>query len=353
MLGSIDRPLHMHGGASPVRGALAVFALLALACSGGDDGGPDAATSTGDAGPMCRPPEELPEGTRPEPGEFPCGSQEGTPAPEEQMGTCCWRHSNADQLDAPEFRITYIDIVAPVGSPLSSQTVAAVLNQAVQFETFNWLVRVEGADSDGEITIITGLGRRMEDGTYAFSQGSAGTEGDPDAWCPVQIPATLSGDRVTSEPIDGSITVPVFDEAGENVQIELTLRNVAIPEGTWGEDRSCIGWNVARPFTYHEGAVLTGFVEVEPSREQIVMATGVTTNICAALAGSLSLDYCDATDQSEWMIKPDALCDETGCRANAPCEADVCDPATECNAWFFVAHFAAAGVDITNSLCGE
>jgi len=59
------------------------------------------------------------------------------------------------------------------------------------------------------------------------------------------------------------------------------------------------------------------------------------------------------TDQADWAIKPDSLCDASGCRANTPCEADVCDPATECNAWRVVGHFAAQGVDITNRLCGE
>jgi hypothetical protein len=331
--------------------ACSAAAVLVLGCDG-DGGGEDGGTTPTDAGPVCQTPPELREGTRPDPSEVTCPDDMGTPAPEEQMGTCCWRHSNADQLDTPEFRLTYIEIVGPAGSPLSSTTVRRVLNESVQFEEFNWLFRVEGAEDDGPVNIVTGFGRRMADGTYQFSQGSAGSEGDPDAWCPVEVPATLTGDTVTSDPIDGSITVPVFDDAGVEVQIELTLRNIAVQRGTLGEDRSCIGWNVSRPFTYQPGAVLTGFVEVEPSREQVIRAPGVETNVCAALAGSLSLDYCDVNDQSEWAIKPDSLCDETGCRANTPCEADVCDPATECNAWRFVAHFAGAGVDITNGVCG-
>ena len=55
------------------------------------------------------------------------------------------------------------------------------------------------------------------------------------------------------------------------------------------------------------------------------------------------------------MAQPIALrvwCDESGCRHNAPCQTDVCDPATTCNAWRFVAQFAAAGVDVTNDRCG-
>jgi hypothetical protein len=68
--------------------------------------------------------------------------------------------------------------------------------------------------------------------------------------------------------------------------------------------------------------------------------------------GSLSLDYCEVNDQSEWAIEPDSLCDEKGCR-RAPRTRRTCGPrATECNAWRFVAHFAGAGVDIANGLCG-
>lgn len=321
--------------------------VLAPGCDG-DDGGEDAGPPMTDAGPSCDPPPDLPEGTRPT--EVTCPTE--APAPEEQMGTCCYRHSNADQLDTPEFRLTYLDIVAPVGAPLSSTTVGSILNESVQLEEFNWLFRVEGAGADGDVNIVTGFGRREDDGTYVFSQGSAGSEGDPDAWCPVEVPATLAGDRVTSGPIDGSITVPVFDETGEELQVELTLREIAIEESTWAEDRSCVGWQVSRPFTYHPAGLLTGFVEVEPSRDQIIRSGPIEANVCAAIAGQLNLDYCEVNDQADWAYKPDALCDESGCRANTPCETDVCDPATECNAWLFAAHFAAAGVDITNGLCG-
>ena len=331
---------------------LGMMAACALALSAGcdgngatDDGGVDSGTGPIDAG--CPAIPALPEGTRPT--SVTCPTDVGTPAPDEQMGTCCYRNSNAAQLDAPEMRFTFLDIVAPIGSPLSSMTVRRVLNEAMQQETFNWLYRVEGAGADGTVNITTGFGRRQADGTYAFSSGAA--EGDPDEWCPVALDATLAGETLTSGTLDGAITVPIFDDAGVVVQVELTLRNVAIDTSTWGEDRSCVGWKVARPFTYQPAAILSGYIEVEPARTGIIMTPGVETSVCAALAGSLSLTYCEDNAQTDWMIKPDSLCDATGCRSNTPCMADVCDPATECNAWRLVAHFAAAGVDITNGLC--
>jgi hypothetical protein len=338
--------------ASQRRATLWLGALLALGATACDGGGttPDAGTARqdagGDAGAECPTPPSLPTGTRPETVNCP----DEAPFPEEQMGTCCYRHSNADQLDAPELRLTYLKLVAPVGSTLTSSILTGTLGDSLQRETFNWLFRVEGADSDGPVNIVTGFGRRQPDGTYAFSSGAAG--GDPGAWCPVTIPATLTGETVESEPIPGSVTVPIFDEAGEVVQIELTLRQIAIEESSWGEDRSCVGWKVARNLTYFPAGQLSGFIELEPSRTATISVPPITTTVCAAIAGEDlgNPDYCD-TPQGEWQTPPDSLCDESGCRANAPCQSDVCDPATTCNAWRIVAQFAAAGVDIANGSC--
>ncbi len=332
------------------RGRLVLATCLALgaaACDGSStatDGGVDAGTV--DAGPMCPAVPTLPDGTRPD--SVTCPAE--APSPEEQMGICCYRSSNATRRDAPEMRLTYLRIVAPVGSTLTSSLLTNVLGDAMQRETFNWLFRVDGADADGPVDIVTGFGRRQADGTYAFSTGATG--GDPANWCPVTIPATLTGETVESEAIAGAVTVPIFDEAGENVQIELTLRQIAIEESTWAEDRSCVGWKRARNLTYHPAGQLSGFIEVEPSRTAMIEVPPVVTTVCTAIAGDElgNATYCDRP-QSEWQTPPDSLCDESGCRANTPCETDVCDPATTCNAWRVVAHFAAAGVDISNGLC--
>lgn len=335
---------------------MAALVGLTTGCDG-DGGGADAGSDAGPGGPSCPPPPELPSGDRPDPSEVECPTV-STPAPEEQMGTCCWRHSNADQLDSPELRLTYLRIVAPVGSTLTSGTLATVLNQAMQEETFNWLIRAELTESGDQAAITTGFGRRGADGTYAFSSGAA--EGDPDSWCPVSIDATVDGETISSDPIEGSITVPIFDDEGENVQIELTLREIAIGQATLGEDRSCVGWKTSRNFTYHPEGVLTAFIEVETARTGMIEVPPIETTVCTAIAGENLSDvtYCDDTPQSEWKTPPDSLCDETGCRQNTPCETDVCDPAVPaaeggCNAWALVAQFAAAGVDITNGACGS
>lgn len=272
------------------------------------------------------------------------------PAPEEQMPPCCYRFDQSGQQSAPEMRLTFLRLVEPEGSILTSALVSNLLNTAMQEETFNWLFRVEGADGDGPVNIVTGFGRREAERTYAFSTGEAG--GDPAAWCPVEIAATLSGETVSSDPLSGSVTVPIFDEDNVTVQLELTLRQVQILEATWSEMRNCVGERAGN--TFLPAGTLTAFIEVESARTGMISTSGIETTVCAAIAGTNidDAEYCDTTPQSEWATQPNALCDDTGCTLNPEGTTDVCDPASTCNAWQLVGEFAAGGVDISNGLCG-
>ncbi len=322
---------------------------LAVGCDNGGGGGTDGGTDGGattDGGPCAN---VDPNTTRPDPMCVMCPAM-NTPAPEEQMGSCCYRHSNAG-VDTPEFRLTYIDITAPEGSPLTQSLLTSVLAQSMQEEHFNWLVRV-GGTSDGSVDLVTGFGRRQDDGTYQFSQGAAGSNGDPDTWCPVTMAGTLSGDSLTSQAAPSVVTVPIYDTTGTTLQLELSLRQVQIDNATWGEDNSCVGWKLNLPYRYHTDATLSGYIDVASARDGMINVAPITTTVCSAIAGSLTdATYCDQ-DQSAWMVKPDSLCDDTGCMVNSAGMTDVCDPATTCNAWHIVADFAASGVDITNGACG-
>lgn len=316
---------------------MAVLALGGLvACDGGGtaDGGTDSGPAV-DSGPQRVCP------------------RTNVPAPEELMGACCFRHSNEDQLATPELRLAYLQITEPAGSTLTSTTLTGVLNTAMQRETFNWLVRAEGSEGDGAATLVTGFGRRLEDGTYAFSAGAAGTEGDPDTWCPVTLEGNVSGENLTTSALEGSVTVPIFDEDGENVQLELTLREVEITSAMLSEERSCVGVKVARPFTYTPAGSLQGFIEVAGAIGGEISVPGINTTVCTAIAGDVltDADYCETTPQGEWATPPDSICDATGCTQNTAGTTDACDPASSCNAWRIVADFAASGVDITNSAC--
>ena len=204
------------------------------------------------------------------------------------------------------------------------------------------------------VTVRTGFGLTNGDGTYAFPTGT-GTGLDLPEYVPVELAGTLTGEVITTERHDGSLTVPVLNEEGTAVQLELVLRNIQVTEGVFNTDRSCVGFAGTRG-RYVTGAILDGFIEVEPSRTAEVVSGPVMTTVCAAIAGSIpDATYCETKPQNEWATQPDSLCDASGCTANTSCEEDVCDRGGDsetglpaCNAWRLVAAFAANGVEITN-----
>lgn len=262
------------------------------------------------------------------------------PNAEETMLPCCYRVSQASNHDAPEARLRYLDIVAPVGSPLTNDTVVDLLNTSLREETLQWLFRVEGADADGPVTITTGFGRRdATGGTYTFSTGAAP---DMPAWAPVMLTGTLTGETLTSEPLDGALTVPIFDEAMTTLQMELELNNVSVLNATWTSDRSCVG-TLRSALTFETGATLGGYVRVDSAQAGMINFPGIMTTLCGAIAGDLlDANYCDQP-QTAWAVPPDSLCDDTGCHRNGM--GATCD-ATTCNAWYLEADFAAVGVEI-------
>lgn len=336
---------------------LGAIALATTACDNGGGGGTDAGPM-GDAS-TCNPrmctPFAVPALTAPMPPATPptCPTT-GVPDPEQQMGNCCYRESQADQLAAPEMRIRNIELLAPVGSPLTTPIIGSVLNTALENETFNWLVRGEGFDADGDVMLRTGFGTR-DDATNTYAFDTTGT------WPAAMIPATLTGERLQSEVFDGSITVPVLVDCAMRptppcdpmaVQVELTLRDLQIVDAYMGENRSCIGYRSGARYT--QGGVLTAFIAVEDAREGMIEVPPLTTTVCSAIAGGLSdPNYC-AGPQECWSVQPDSLCGADGCEQNTDCGSNVCDPAgtsttlPACNAWFLVGRFSAVGIDITD-----
>lgn len=267
------------------------------------------------------------------------------PDPDQQTLPCCYRASQADQLASPEARLRYLDINAPAASPLATPTVIDLLNGSLQREVFNWLFRVEGADGDGAITITTGVGRRAADGTYAFSTGAAG--GDPDSYLPVTLDGTITGEEISTGVLDGTITVPIFDDTGTTLQFELKLHSLQVEGVTLSNDRSCIGSLLNARGRFQTAATLSGYILVSEARESPINVPGVMGTLCGVVAGSVtSATYCDDNAQASWTVPPDSLCDMTGCRLD-PGDGTVCTDAT-CNAWRLEADFAAVGVDVTN-----
>ncbi len=270
------------------------------------------------------------------------GSSEDPPCalPEVQSGACCYRESNASQLSAPELRIAYLDLEQP--PVLASPIIANILNEAVREERFNWLIRLEGADADGPVTITTGYGRKTGD-SFAFAMGDADMPGDPNRWDPESIDGTLTGEAVTTGALGDVFTVPVQDDDG-SVILELPLRGFRLVNATLSEERSCIGRGItATRFDSSAGSVET-YITVEDAKAGQVNAGGITATLCNILRGALGdgLNDCEDTPREMWATPPNSTCDEAGA-----CTLGGCD-ATTCNAWQVVGGFAAHGVAITN-----
>lgn len=261
------------------------------------------------------------------------------PSPEEQMPPCCWRVSNADRLDAPEFRVTNLQIEEPAGSALTSGAVLNLLAQAAERETFNWLMQVTVSGSD--VTVLTGYGEyNASAGTYSFVDGVAPTDGggDADRWNPITIEGTIEGDTFSAPAVPGSFTVPIFDEAGENLDTELPLTSFQVLSATLTEDRTCIGRRVNDRATFNNyttGGEVVTYVTIEDARATPVEQLGTT--VCNLISGR----DCDSDPIADWRVQPDGLCDADGGCAECDFEAT-----GDCNAWRIQGGFAAAGVEI-------
>lgn len=272
--------------------------------------------------------------------------REVAPDPEGLMGPCCYRKSNADDLANPEFRIAGVDLQTPpsIGNPV----VAVALAEPIDEEIFNWLLRIEGAGADGDVMITTGYGLRNPDATFRFADGDAPTAdgGDPARWDPVNEPGTLEGETVTSQPASETIVLPVFDEAGETVQIELPLKSLELEMANMSEQRSCIGERARTSFDTSQGFVRT-FITVEDAKAGRIEIPGFMNTLCNLIAGrgASAEGDCDSVDRSEWMYTPDSLCEGITCTED-PGDGSVCDPMTDCNAWLVTGGFAAQGVEI-------
>ncbi len=329
------------------------FALLALtvALSGvvvavgcGDDDGPmpmvDAGDGTMDAGPG------MTDGALPPPACPPLA-----PPPDNQMGSCCWRASNASQLTAPELRLAGLKINNPAS--LGSTIIRGLLQGAFDEERFNWLVRVEGAPATGmgPIMIKTGLGFRDPAGTFAYAMNNAPMPGALDRWDPKSFAGTMDGETFSAPRTSEVITLPIFsqpDDAGvTSILFELPLRNLEMLPSTLSEDRSCVG--LRNPASYDTmSGHLRAYLTVADTSAARLDVSSIHATICMLIAGMSSMmGNCSDYPQSGWMVKPDSLCDAAGCISNRATPG-TCMPDTTCNAWELNADFAAQGVSITN-----
>ncbi|MEM9067018.1 MAG: hypothetical protein AAGE52_00890 [Myxococcota bacterium] len=316
------------------------LALAGLAVGCGDDDGGGGGTDSGpgvdsgggtDAGGggLCEA----------EPASNPATCPSGAAIPDEDglMGACCARVSNADRTAAPEFRISALRIQEP--ATLSASLVRSALAAALDEERFNWLIRLEGAEADGPVTITTGFGQRNADATFAFTDGTAPAPGDPNRWNAMSVEGTLAGEEITAPPIADTFTVPILEDDGVAVVLELPLRAFTVSCTVMSEDRTCIGLRDGN--VYRTGAGnLTTYVTIEDAMMGRVAIPPIDTTLCNFVAGMASNEgLCTDVPQADWPTPPNAVCTGGTC-------SDTCDVASECNAWRISGGFAAHGVEI-------
>lgn len=311
---------------------LVVCAALSglIACGDDDGGGTDSGTPGTDGGgedageTMVDPPE--------------CPSGDNIPDEEGLMGACCYRVSNADRLANPEFRVSALRITEPTS--LSSALVRGALNDAIDEERFNWLIRVGGAEMDGAITVETGYGERNMDATFAFTMGGAPAPGDPDRWNPLTADATLAGETITADALSGAFTVPIFEDDLETLSLELPLQAFELQMANMSEDRSCIGLRDGRVYQTSEGTIRT-YITIADAMAGRVVIPPIDTTLCNFVAGmAASSDPCTDTPRADWPVPPNALCEDGVC-------TETCDVA-DCNAWRIAGGFGAHGVEIAD-----
>lgn len=317
----------------------ALVATLALGC--GDDSPamdssvPDAtADATADAAPdgstgSCMP--SVGTGT--------ANCPELAPDFAELMGSCCWRSSNATQLDTATFRIAALKIEEPAS--LANTIVGQALNSALDEERFNWLISISGAAADGSIEVTTGFGERNADNTFSYLSGTAPAPGDVNRWDAVTTAADLEGECFSAAPIANAFTVPILEDDGVAVVLELPLQAFELVNMSMNEDRSCVG--VRRPASYStDDAEINTYITIADAMNGQVELPPISTSLCNFIAGMTSETLpCNdpSLPQADWPVPPNAVCTAGAC-------SDTCDVATECNAWRIRGGFAAHGIAI-------
>ena len=257
-------------------------------------------------------------------------------------GPCCARRSNQDQLDSPELRIAAFDIRSP--EVLSTPLINGLINSFLDQETFNWIVQIAGADSDGEILVRTGSGvRDPEAGRFWFAD-----EMDLE---PITLKAQLSKEVVSSAASNTFFVLPIFDElpsAGRIIEpaVQIPIRGLTLIGLPLTEARSCVGErgtgdNSGR---YTTPGMLDGYITVSDAMD-VLVGDPVNNMLCNILSCDLTCGDCETTPVEQWTHQPDSICDSEGCTQNQS-DNMICDPLTECNAWKLTANIAAHAVDI-------
>ena len=261
----------------------------------------------------------------------------GAPEPKELYGACCFRASNADNASSPAFRIAAMEFSSPVS--LSDPFVVGLIANSFDEERMNWVLALEGADADGDITVRIGHTDRSADGKFSFTSGAAPGPGDPARWDPITVDGTLTGESWSTETAPMTLGVPVLDGDRTGIMIELPFRDFRVTGADMTSDRSCIGERLVTSFDLSAGEASAFLTVEESAATHVTVSPTLQFALCSLIAG-VGQDDCATTPRTEWTSPPDSLCGADGCTSGG------CDPMSDCNAWALAATFAAQGVEL-------
>jgi hypothetical protein len=220
----------------------------------------------------------------------------------EQPSSC---RQDPDPLN-PHYRMTMLDLTSPdrLNNPALED---GIVREALNQETFLWLIRFTGVDdgdtdTDGTMTFLTGAGE-VEDVDHNGCYPLWNDTGYPNITGNLDI----SGNDFTwpsAEPTF-NIDVPIFNWDYVTFLLELPLKDVRITDGTFSADRSMIGTYSAGEWSC--GATITGMITVADARE--VYIPDMDQYLCAVLSGAVGDpgtpdDDCEG-DPTSWPSPPD------------------------------------------------
>jgi hypothetical protein len=222
----------------------------------------------------------------------------------------------------PSFRLTHIKISSPAA--LASPILGNVVNSAIHTGGFLWGVTFDLAGNmvrtgafNSQMVARGTVGQGLIDGGFRYYSGNAPAMGGAATrWDPISTTAMLTGDRVSTGIIMGTVRLPIFNTDG-SLLTELPLENARMTNVQLTADRKCIGLGAISGGRFNECTsnwqtadmamppVPFGRLEavITAAAARTVRVESLMTTLCNLLAGS----NCETTPQAMWTRQPDAM----------------------------------------------
>jgi hypothetical protein len=161
------------------------------------------------------------------------------------------------------------------------------------------------------------VGQGLIDGGFRYYSGNAPAMGGAATrWDPISTTAMVTGDRVSTGIIMGTVRLPIFNTDG-SLLTELPLENARMTNVQLTADRKCIGLGAISGGRFNECTsnwqtadmamppVPFGRLEavITAAAARTVRVESLMTTLCNLLAGS----NCETTPQAMWTRQPDAM----------------------------------------------